>query len=311
MTGVDAAADRVTAELAPIPRDLPPTRRLCGKVIDNEGNPVFGAVVSISGAMDKERIWVGNVDNVDKAAVTAADGTFLLTSTQDYGGWNLTINATGFVPLKTSLYKTGDTQHEIELDPGSSVAGLVTKNGRPAAGVTIGICQSKRETGTFVGEYIIATDEQGRFLFTSVVLNNQMTVYSKMEEGNAFTMEIAEFTTGKSGSTSELGEFEMKPAKTLTGKIWLPGGKSLPKNFRIGVGREFAWDTQIIDVDTNGYFKIDGVPLNEAVRVGVRVPGYAIDSSKTNLQTTGESSVAFFTDNDLNHIEIFLKPVID
>ena len=300
----------LVVELDPLPTNLPPSQRIHGRVVDEDSQPVFGAVVSIQGALQDDRNWWGRVPNVDKAAVTAADGTFLLTSTEDYQAWRLCVNATGFVESNTELLKTGDTQHQLALDPGSFVSGTITKDGKPAASVTLGICQTNRGSDQFAGEYVIATDEHGRFLFTSVVADETMTIYSKMEKGNLLATEIAEFTSGNSGASVELGEFELRPAKTLSGKLVLVDAGPFPKNFRILVNREYAWDSQTIDVDENGYFQAKGLPMDEAINISVRLAGYSIDHSKTNLQVTGLTSAAVFTDSDseLDTINIVLKP---
>ena len=299
--------DDLKVELAPVPTDLPPNQRLHGKVVDDDGKPVFGAVVSIWGALQNDQNWQGRVKNVDKASVTGADGKFLLTSTEEYKAWRLSVNATGFVELSTELLATGDTDHKLTLDPGSSVTGTVIKDGKPIPGVTIGICQTNRGSDQFAGEYVIATDQNGQFLFNSVIPGSKMTIYSKMEKGNSMITEIAEFTSEKSGASAKLGELELRPAKTITGKITLVDGRPIPKNFRVLVGREYAWDTQTVDVDEHGYFKVDGLPKNEAVKISVRINDYSIDHSKTKFQVT-RSGIAVFTEGKLEQVEIFLKP---
>lgn len=306
---IDPANEVATKfKLSAIPRGLPPKQRLRGKIVDENGAPVFGALVSIQGALQGDRNWHGRVINVDKAAVTGVDGTFLLTSKDVYEAWRLTVNATGFVELDTELLATGDTEHQLSLDPGCSVGGTIVKDGKPAAGVTVGICQTNRGSNQFVGEYVIKTDESGNFLFNSVVPGNKMTIYTKMEKGNRLATELVEFSTEKSGTSTELGEFDLRPTKTITGKLMLLGGKPIPKNFRIYVGREFAWDSQIIDVDPKGHFQIDGIPENESINISVRIKSYVIDSSVTNFQLTGPSKIALFSEKDLDHVEIFLKP---
>lgn len=303
MVGTD-----LNIELDLLPTNLPPNQRLRGKVVDGRGKPVFGAVVSIQGALQGDRNWSGRVEGVDKAAITAADGTFLLTSTQAYQAWKLRVAATGFVALKTELLRTGDTQHPLKLDPGSSVNGMIVKDGKPVPGVTVGICQTNRRSGQFAGEYVIATDANGVFNFTSVVPGNTMTVYTKMEKGNPFTTEIAEFTSPQSDASIELGQLELRPAKTISGKISPVDGRPLPQNYRLSIGREYAWDVQTIDVDEHGYFEIKGLPVNEAITVAVRLKGYSVDHTRTNLQVLGSISVGVFTEENLDHIEIFLKP---
>jgi protocatechuate 3,4-dioxygenase beta subunit len=304
---VDPLIEMQDVKLVKTLENLPPTRRLKGKIVDNEGNPVFGALVRIGGALQKTRTLSGRVNNVDKASVTDQNGTFLLTSTEDYEAWRLEISASGFVELDTDLLETGDKLHHLVLDRGTSVTGTVTKNGEPVAGVAMGICQTDRGGDSFVGEYVIATDESGRFNFTSVLPEAGMTIYSKMEDGCPAVIELTEFTTSQSGDTKDLGEFKMGPAKKITGRITLPDGVPLPPSFRILVNRENAWDTQQILVGKNGEFSVDGLPNEEAVCITIRIAGYSLDHTRNNFHQVRSDCLAIYTDQSVDHLEIYMK----
>lgn len=307
---VDPLVGEMNVKMIPTPTDMPPKRQLRGKVVDDYGNPVFGALVSISGALQDNRNWEGGVDNVDNASVTDEKGMFLLTSTEDFEAWRLSVNAADFVELKTDLLETGERVHQLVMDPGARVFGTVTHDGKPVAGVTVGICQTFTG-GKFVGDYAIRTDDAGQFTFTSVVPEQNMTVYSKMEDGNELAFDVARFNSGKSGQQKDLGNFEMKPARSITGRIILSDGQKLPEDFRILFSREHAWDSQQIVVDPDGNFSIDGLPQNEAIKVSFRIGGYVLDREKNNLHQLDHNSVGIFTDQSIKKLEIHFKPEYD
>ena len=68
-------------------KDLPDNRKATGIVVDEKGEPVFGAQVYITGAKQGDRKWWGQVRNIDKVAITDKDGKFVLTSDADFEQW--------------------------------------------------------------------------------------------------------------------------------------------------------------------------------------------------------------------------------
>ena len=158
--------DPLELKLANVKKGLPEDHLMTGTVVDQRGKPVFGAQVFIDGATQGGRTWGGRVQKVDKVAITNESGEFLLTSQEAFEQWSLTVSAAGFVNTSTKHLDIGDKKHKIQLDPGSTVVGKVeNQNGKPVANLQVGICQTDRGSDQFVGEYVIATDQKGRFEF--------------------------------------------------------------------------------------------------------------------------------------------------
>lgn len=310
VTEVDPFAEPLDVAVKTMPENLSPKRRLEGKAVDVNGAPVFGAMVSIEGAIQNSRSWMGRVTNVEKAVVTDENGMFLLASTEDYDAWKLKVEAAGFVALRTEALTTGKIQHQIQLNRGAEVVGRVVIDGKPVGGVAVGICQVSRSADDFAGDYAIETDESGYFTFSSVVPDQAMTVYSKMEGGVGHAFETVVFTSPPNDGTLDLGEFVMLPTRTVEGQLFLPDGKGLPPDFRILLSRENAWDTQQISVDENGRFQVAGLPRNEAITLSVRIEGLELDHQRTRFQVTGPRQVAVFVDDAIDKFEIYMRPGI-
>ena len=298
-------------------KDLPDNRKATGIVVDEKGEPVFGAQVYITGAKQGDRKWWGQVRNIDKVAITDKDGKFVLTSDADFEQWQFSVYAAGFVKSSSDHLPTGDHNHKFKLDPGCTVTGTVKKNGKPVAGLRIGMCQKDRSGINWVGEKIISTDKNGQFMFNSVLANDTFYVYAKMTgPKKKHTIEIAEFDSVKTGKTKALGDFDLLPTFSCEGQVVLldEDGKELrdPEAISLDgqkmfVNRKYAWDHQVIKLKPDGFFAIECLP-QEPVKIAVRVPGYVYSKTKNQFQLTGENEMGKLIEGDIKDLKIYLEP---
>jgi len=280
-----------------------------GTILDEDGKPIAGAIVWISGAKQGESKWYGQVKQVDRASITDKDGKFLLTSKVPYDEWELTARASGYCQNKLEHQPTGSKPYEIRMKRGVLVTGkVVDAAGKPATKQLIGIIQRDRGPENWVGERLIATDKQGRFTFTAVLPDTEWSIYTAIDgkpDVEFFQSEF--FDSGKNDTTQDLGKFEVKGHGNLSGKLVLPAGESLPKELRVIVIRKYAWKSQTAKVDVDGSFSLPNLPMGEPLEIFVSVEGFQLDQGKQKLQHSSENQLGIFLDRAETEIEIPLK----
>jgi len=75
----------------------------------------------------------------------------------------------------------------------------------------------------------LATDADGHFLFPNVPPEREFVLFAKMDslQGRG-VLPSKTFTTGKTGSSLELGTLEVKPAHRLAGRVILSDRSPIP-----------------------------------------------------------------------------------
>lgn len=123
----------------------------------------------------------------------------------------------------------------------------------------------------------------GSFHFFNLPPNLDYYVYAKMEslqERGALTDH--EFQTGDHGSRQGLGELSLEPAHHLAGRVVLADGGHIPEGTHLLFLRDDAWDSQIIEVDRDGRFAVQGLPP-EVLTVHLHIRGYRLSESNPSL----------------------------
>ncbi|MBI2480616.1 MAG: carboxypeptidase regulatory-like domain-containing protein, partial [Planctomycetia bacterium] len=175
---VDPSEKELTLNLEPMPTNLPPDRMLRGRVVNEGGRPVAGALVGPTGAKTSDRRWRGALPGVDEASVTDDEGRFVITSRDPKLGLDLAVAAPGFAIQLVELLALNGEEHEIRLQRGATVKGGLMSNDKPVAGRAVGVVQRDRSSGKFVGETTLATDDQGQFIFPNLQPNDTYVLYT-------------------------------------------------------------------------------------------------------------------------------------
>ena len=300
--------DSIEIELLETDSDVPDDCKMTGTVLDGAGKPVLGAVVSITGAMQKGRKWWGQVKHVDHVAITGEDGKFLLTSSEGYEKWQLAIRARQFCGHHTQMLETGK-HHTMKMDPGTLVTGRVVENGKPVAGHVIGIYPEQIQDfhgRLFTKSREIATDENGRFEFVATRPNISWNIYSMMENKEGL-IETEAFDAGPTGKTKDLGEFELLAANTIRGTIKMVDGAEFPKDLRLFLNRDYAWDHRSLVLKDDGKFEFK-VPANELIEISMLADGFRLSKSKNKFQAKSELAFRACMDKDVKEFEVWLEP---
>ncbi|HEX5445288.1 MAG TPA: carboxypeptidase-like regulatory domain-containing protein [Pirellulales bacterium] len=286
---VDPAAAELEVELEPVPSGLPDERMLRGKVVDEQGQPLAGALLWPTGAKTRERRWWGALPGVDEAAVADAEGRFVITSQEPKLALDVQASAPGYATSPAKLFDLDGSEHEIRLRRGASVSGRLKYQGKPAAQRAIGIVQRDRSAGRFLGETTLATDGEGGFMFVDLQPNERYVLYSLCDgQHDAPVLKTVSVQTDGESEVTQLGELSLVEGLTLSGHVELPAGARLPEGAKVRASRDPAWDWCETPLDDQGAFTLRGLPA-EVYSVSVIVPGFAIDSSRLRYQSTGES----------------------
>lgn len=286
---IDPAEAELEVKLEPLSTDLPADRMLQGRVLDEHGKPLAGAVVSPYGAKTLDKRWWGELPGVDEATVTDAEGRFVITSQEPKLALDLKVGAEGYADALSQLVELDGGIHEIHLRRGASVSGRLTYQSKPVKRRAIGIVQRDRSAGHFLGETTLATDDDGGFLFANLQHNQRYVLYSLCDGSHDLpALKTVSLETGDDGDVKHLGELSLAEGITLSGRVAFPAGAQIPTGAKLRVSRDPAWDCCEAVLSPEGKFTIRSLPP-EVYCVGVVAPGFEIDPAKMRYQVTGPS----------------------
>jgi len=260
------------------PGEESPPESISGRVLDDRGNPLRGAVVTARG----------------KAANTAVDGTFRLENVGS--GWAvIRIAARGFAPTLLARfevhegedYRTGD----IHLPRhGVRVLGRVLDSARaPIEGARVSII--------FFGisePFVTLTDVAG---------NYEMEGPSAPQVRIRVTAEAAGFQPGTRTDTlvgDRVVNIVLTRYASLTGQLFFRGDPARRATVTCWVGhlKQSAWRRREVDLDAKGRFVLDRIPPG-TWNVRIEAPGYA--RLELGLKAIGEGKTVDLGKVGLNH----------
>src|SRR5262249_40349626 len=145
--------------------------------------------------------------------------------------------------------------HDLNLTEGASVKGRLLKDGKPLSGIEMGISGVEREASVYIGDYIVGTDKDGRFLFVNLPPNHDYFLYGKMASlGGNGAVPAARMSVGKDGEILDAGDLKVAPGFKLAGQIRLTDGKPVPPKTRVLLSLDEAWDSVQTEADSEGRF---------------------------------------------------------
>jgi hypothetical protein len=156
----------------------------------------------------------------------------------------------------------------------------------------------------------IGTDDNGKFEFSFVPARDDFYIYTimdSMKEGGA--LPVRRVKVGESPSLVELGDLELGPSHTLSGRIVLTDGAPVPGPIQLLASREGAWDSQRLMVGNDGLFRFENVPHDEPLTFTCRIPGYQLAQDRNRFQQVRDWSIALLVEGPRDDIEIHFAPI--
>jgi hypothetical protein len=238
---------------------------LSGVVVDSEGKPIGGAIVTPRGYMNGDSGSIGPMEKIALPAVANGKGEFEIETLMPLTGLDIQVAAKGFATQWFHNLPAVPGQR-VELARGVKIVGRVLRGGRPLDRVAMSATTRERTTAEYWGPWTALTDAEGRFEIPNVTAHRPIYLYAKMSSlkgRGALSREF--FNTGDNESTLDvsaiMGDLNVQPGSTISGKIITSDGSQVPKKSRVNLVRENCSDNQIVEIADDGTFTVTDVPL--------------------------------------------------
>jgi peroxiredoxin/uncharacterized GH25 family protein len=305
---VDPAVNELNLHLQNRLERISPTQQVKGRVMNKEGKPISGAVVSIRGITRGESTRFGGNNDVDQLAVSAEDGTFVIQSEKDFDAAGVDVEARGYAKGVFTRLTTGGAVHELKLLEGGSLRGRLLKDGKPLNGFEIGVSGVEREASIYIGNYSVGTDSNGAFFIPNLPPRHDYWLYPKMKSlGNVGTLAAQRIRVNEDGELTDAGDLKVVRGFTLAGQLKLSNDKPIPFNTRVLLSRDEAWDSTQVEADPDGRFEFEGVPA-ETISISVRVKGYHFSSRNRSLDLGNPYHLVGVLQEDKKDLTIEFEP---
>lgn len=317
---IDPAVAELTVTLEQVPGDLPVNRLLQGRVVDDSGHPVSGAIITTEGFRTIDKHSFSNSDQVDDGAISDQEGHFSITSRVPLLGIDIRVTAPGFAESPLQTFELNGHRHELRMRRGHTVMGRLAYQGHPVANRSVGIVQKDRSLTSFVGETVVTTDGAGSFQFNDLQPDQEYALYSLCDSNGValpglaskseqLVLKTQSVTTGDAGMLSQLGTMELIPGNQLTGQLVFPPGSSTHSTTVVRLTRDPAWDWCETTASQKGEFRFKGLPP-EVYRVRIITDDYELDKSQLRYTVTSPSEFMIRIGKDEKssvHIQIPLR----
>lgn len=296
---------RIEVALAPrLIQDVTPQQTVRGRIIDPSGAPIFGAVVEANGADFGQTRQFGALRDTDPLAVTDEAGEFVLTSRME--ALALFVRVTARLFANQSLQLATGKPHVITMTEGATLSGRVMKDGRPLPNVGVGVSAQDRAAGSYLGHFEVGTDADGRFTFLNLPPKTDYYVYGLMETvGPHGMIPMRPVHVGRDREKTDVGDFAVRPAHRLAGKVVLEDAERLPPKTRLLISRDRAWDSRSVELGPDGEFDVPGLSA-ETVSLSVRIPGYIISPKNGSYDPVGRRLMGRI-DTDVTGLQVLLE----
>ena len=299
----------VRIELEPIESaDAAPGRSLRGRVVNAKGVAIEGAVVEMQGTETKDGggSW-GALSGVDPLAVTDEKGEFLITSKNAFEMMTVKVTAQACADKNFTRLASGTTRHELVMTEGAALTGRLLLDGKPLAGVLVGVSAVDRTAGSYLGHFEAGTGARGDFMFVNLPPDADFHLYSLMETMQSGGAVVPQrIHTGKDGTTVDAGNLAVGPAHRLAGRVVLSDGEALPTQTRLLVGRDEAWDSMQVTLDKDGRFDVGGIPP-ELLSLSVRCKGYHVSGQNVSVDQLNPFHLLGRVDRDITNLVFMLE----
>lgn len=280
--------------------------RISGVVFDPAGKPLAGAVIGPEGVeRGTSTQWGGTDAMVDPVAVSDEQGRFWLRC-QD-GVNTVYAKAEGRGVAKRWVTLRPGRDHLVRMQEGVSISGHLVRDGKPLQDAVVGLVTTDRTCGICLYDFEAVTDSDGRFQLLNVTPENEYYLFTKMESlGDNAALPVKTIRAGSNGSVLKLGELALQAGHRLAGTLTLSDGRPIPRDTRLFLGREQAWDHMEVALDQNGRFEFRGLP-NESVMLSVRLKGYTFSKKNPSLDWS-DGSIAGLVDKSIDNLTLLMEP---
>ncbi|WP_419189014.1 carboxypeptidase regulatory-like domain-containing protein [Stieleria marina] len=294
--------------LAKLPA-TPPRHAVAARIIDKHGKGIPGATIEVSRVVFMDGRSRKPDADITSATVTDQEGKFVVRAATPIRRMTLKISAGGYASFANTSALPGKPLQDIQLSHGSSLAGRLVFDGKPAAGVKLGLVQSQRSIGNIVTPMSTTTDENGHFGWNHLTAATEFAIYSLIDQDNAATLPVTLVTSSLSNSLTDLGEVPAQKGHRVALRFVTEDRKPIPPRAYCYLSRSKAWSSSRKSLPQRfaATVRFNAVPT-DIIRVYVRVPDYEVVNVEPECQLDLNRRYALYSDHDQS-ITFTLRPV--
>lgn len=301
--GAESDDGQFVAQLQASPENL--VQKVQGLLLGIDGKPLANAVVSPRG-ISYGRITTGRNDKlVTSLALTDEAGQFWLKADEKVSRFTIRITA----PRSTIVEQEVSTRQEepvtFSLTKGASLRGRLVHEGRPLAGVKVGLVQTDRTVPNLVTPMEFETGDDGVFQFDHIDPLREYAVYTLIQQNAQRVLPVSLVMAPGNGKRAELGDVSTETPSVLRIKLQTSDEAPLPEKSVIFVSRDKAWQAARYypEGKVEPVIEVLDAP-REAFQITVRVPGYRVlrtvptraadINGRYRINVKGNTSLAIF-----------------
>lgn len=247
-----------------------------GKVLMPDGKPLPFVVLETDGVGFSGGTSWGGDHGFPNELMTDTNGLFTVAREEPFDRVQLRVRLPGLAPAMVWLDVTNDLQ-TIQMGVGGKVTGRVLKDGKPLAGVRVGVSGQERNSKVYAGNFEATTDTNGVFSFDHLPMQTSWELYGLMSSLKSYgALPPRPVRTGDDGSATDEGDLAVARGLHIYGQVKTKNGEPLPSGVQVYAGYENGWDSQNVKPDATGHFKIEGLAagiLTVSVNANITLTG--------------------------------------
>ena len=322
----DPTAGPLNISLETANTNVLPNKVIHGRVIDANGNPVSGALISIMGTTrNGQGNWPGF--DIDYFSVSDDAGNFVVYGKTPFDAVDGKVEANGFAEasfeqwpsdainqewsrtgsLPKGLFGFAKPLHQITLIQGAALQGRLLHDGNPVADAEIRLNRCDVGSDCWFWDGVAVTDDQGRFLFAHLPPSQSWSICGSWDlPAIAGAVPQTAVQIGENGSTNDIGDLNLKSVSEVTGRIRLSDGKPIPANSHYHLSGAAMGNSPQSSLGSDGSFHFAAVP-GDKVSIFLRVSGYQLTPRDFMLKSGSVTNVTIVP--DMTNLVIEMKPV--
>lgn len=286
-------------------------RVISGFVEGPDGKPVIGAVVEPRGFRSSRfsgAAGYGTFPGLEMVSITNSRGEFQLRMPEADAKLDVRVTAPGMASYIERMLEPGKPKR-VCMTEGVPLVGRVVKNGKAVPGIRIAVSQEDRESSGYLGSFMVATDEDGRFVLTDLAPNQTWVVGAPMMDLNSGVVDPVVVHTGELGKSCNAGTLEVRRGRRLSGSIVVPEGLVADADVALYVTRWPSGDLRNATISSDGSFTFDEIP-NGIVWLEARAEGVQTSPESSHFNQIWQT-IVLPREGDLSNVRVVLEPAVE
>jgi hypothetical protein len=321
----DPTAGPLNVSLEMANTNVPPNKVIHGRVIDANGNPISGALISITGTTrNGQGTWPGF--DIDYFSVSDDAGNFVVYGKTPFDAVDGKVEANGFAEasfeqwpsdainqewsrtgsMPKGLFGFAKPLHQITLVNGAALQGRLLHDGNPVVNAEIRLnqCGVGSDCWFWVGATV--TDDQGRFLFAHLPPRQSYAICGSWDlPAIAGAVPQTGVQIGENGSTNDIGDLNLQTVSEVAGRIRLSDGQPIPANSHYHLSDAAMGNSPPSSLGSDGAFHFAAVP-GDKISIFLRVSGYQLTPRDSMLKSGTVTNITVVP--NMTNLVIELKP---